>query len=86
MDSKLTVTIDKALIQEAKAIAAKNNTSLSSLIENYLRRITKLEKAGNNELTPLVASLYGVAKLPEGFDEKEFFADFLLEKHHLKNA
>jgi len=37
-------------------------------------------------LTPLVESLYGIASVPPGFDEKEAYFDFLMEKNSEGNA
>ncbi|MGL6267871.1 MAG: DUF6364 family protein, partial [Chitinophagaceae bacterium] len=36
MDTKLTLSIDKQIIEAAKKYARNTNTSLSNLIENYL--------------------------------------------------
>lgn len=42
MSTKLTLSIsDKELIEEAKKYAKEQNQSLSRIIENYLRSITK---------------------------------------------
>ena len=38
-ESKLTVRVPRDLLENAKRYAAQNNTTLSSLIEAYLRRI-----------------------------------------------
>lgn len=39
MKHRLNITVDEALIQQAKRYAAKNNTSLSGLIEESLRKL-----------------------------------------------
>jgi len=41
----ITLSLPKDLIQKAKIIAVKNNTSLSGLLGDYLARITNEEKA-----------------------------------------
>ena len=38
-DTKLTIRISRDLIENAKQFAAENNTTLTNLIEAYLRRI-----------------------------------------------
>ena len=86
MNRKLILTLDTALIQEVKNVAEKHNITISKLIESYLMSLVKQEKPVNQEPTPLVKSLYGIASLPADFDEKSFFTEFLLEKHQLKNA
>ena len=60
MDTKLTLSMDKKVIEKAKKYAAKENTSLSNLIEGFLIRITGNEV--KKELPPLVNSLSGVLK------------------------
>jgi predicted HicB family RNase H-like nuclease len=37
MDAKLTLKLDKAVIEKAKIYAASHKKSLSGLIENYLK-------------------------------------------------
>ena len=40
MDNKITLSFDESVISKAKKYAAKNNISLSRLIEFLLRKIT----------------------------------------------
>lgn len=80
MDKKLTLSLDKAIIERAKSYAKSNNISLSKLIEAYLGALTKNKKE-SSEITPLVKSLSGVIELPTDFDEKESYADYLIEKY-----
>jgi predicted HicB family RNase H-like nuclease len=40
MDTKLTLKLDHAIIEQAKLYAKKKNTSLSKLIESYLGYIS----------------------------------------------
>ncbi|WP_397447028.1 DUF6364 family protein [Polaribacter sp. R77954] len=83
MDSKLTLKLDKAVIEQAKEYAKKNQISLSRLIESYLASLTQKEKSNKKEIeiTPLVESLSGVVKLPKDFDFKKDYRDHLLEKY-----
>ncbi|HEV7382270.1 MAG TPA: DUF6364 family protein [Dyadobacter sp.] len=43
MNTKLTLTIEQSIIEKAKKYAKKTDTSLSSLIENYLKALTSDE-------------------------------------------
>ena len=43
MQSKLTLSIDKYIIEKAKEYARRSNRSLSDIIETYLKRITDHE-------------------------------------------
>jgi hypothetical protein len=80
MDIKLTVKLDEDIINRAKSYAKHKHTSLSRMIEAYLDDITKDEKA-KVEITPLVKSLIGVAKLPPDYDYKKERAKHLEKKH-----
>lgn len=73
MNTKLTLTIDKAVIEQAKAYANKQGRSLSSMIENYLKLVTRNDEkiVAKKELSPIVKSLIGSLKMPVDFDYKE---------------
>lgn len=80
MDTKLTLSLDKSVIDQAKKYAKSNQISLSKLIESYLSSLTKkTEKI--SEITPLVESLSGVINLSSEENTKEDYRDFLIEKY-----
>ena len=80
MDAKLTLSLNKDIIEKAKEYAKANSISLSRLIEFYLASlVTKNEK--ETEITPLVKSLAGVMELPEDYNLKDDYADFLIQKY-----
>lgn len=80
MDTKLTLKLEETIIEKAKVYAKNHKTSISKLIENYLLNITG-EKGNDEKITPLVKSLSGIINLPEGFDHKKGYADFLIGKY-----
>lgn len=80
MDSKLTLSLNKAVIVKAKEYAKSQKISLSRLIEAYLDSLTT-KKAKEIEITPLVKNLSGVVELDEDFDFKNDYADYLNEKY-----
>jgi hypothetical protein len=81
MDTKLTLSIDKNVIEQARKYARKKNTSLSNLIENYLLSITKIGTRKGEQITPLVRSLSGVLKLSGGTDLNKKYAGHLASKY-----
>lgn len=81
MNTKLTLTIEQATIEKAKKYANKRGRSLSNLIENYLKAITREEDTEKIELTPIVKSLKGSFKAPENFDYKKELSKRLTEKY-----
>ncbi|QAA82686.1 hypothetical protein EI546_13580 [Aequorivita sp. H23M31] len=80
MDKKLTLSLKGAVIERAKAYAKAQDTSLSKLIESYLASLTKTNENKSN-ITSLVQSLSGVVTLPENFDHKDAYTDYLIEKY-----
>lgn len=80
MDKKLTLSLDKNTIENAKNYARSNNISLSKLIESYLKSLTK-SMVNTAEITPLVESLSGVISIDEDFDVKNAYTDYLIEKY-----
>lgn len=82
MSTKLTLTIEKEIIEKAKIYAKDKNRSLSDLIENYLKMLTKEEKVIQPEkLSPVVKSLKGSFKMPESMDYKKELRNRLDEKY-----
>lgn len=80
MDTKLTLKLNEAIIEKAKVYAKAKNTSLSGLIENYLRKLTSAKK-GKKSITPLIKSLSGVISLPKNHDDKKDYSDYLTKKY-----
>ena len=81
MDAKLTLSIDKNVARRAKIYARSKGRSLSDLVENYLKLLTKNTSIEDSELTPRVKSLLGCISLPEDFDYKKEKADYLAKKY-----
>jgi hypothetical protein len=83
MDAKLTLKLDKSVIEKAKIYAAEHQHSLSLLVENYLKAITENDKAENNvEISSFVKSLaVGKGEVSEDFDYKKARQEYLSEKH-----
>ena len=81
MDSKLTLSIDKDVVRKAKVYAKSNGRSLSDLVENYLKLLTRNSSIEDSEYSPRVKSLLGCITLPEDFDYKNEVADYLTKKY-----
>ncbi len=81
MNKKLTLTIEHTVIEKAKKYASSKGRSLSDIIENYLKVITKEESVEKIELTPIVKSLKGSFKAPKNFDYKNELTKRLSEKY-----
>lgn len=85
MSTKLTLTLEKEIIEKAKAYAKSHKRSLSNLIEDYLKSILEQNDKLSTEiaLTPIVKSLKGSVKVANtgDFDEKQILEDELLKKY-----
>ena len=80
MDTKLTLSLDKSVIEQAKNYAKSNKVSLSRLIESYLASLTN-KRNNDIEITPLVQSLSGVIDLNQETNSKEDYTNYLMEKY-----
>jgi hypothetical protein len=81
MNTKLTLTIEAEVIGKAKEYARQKGRSLSDIVENYLKAITREEGDENVEITPLVKSLKGSFKAPPDFDYKRELGKGLSDKY-----
>ena len=78
MNTKLTLSLNKSIIEKAKQYAKGNNQSLSQIIESYLEKITSQHpELGDPELD----SIRGIIKLPKDFDLKRESRELRVKKH-----
>jgi hypothetical protein len=74
MNIKLTLSVDKTVIEQAKEYAQSKGVSLSVIIENYLKlslqnKSEKTVDAGDDvQISERVRALRGSVKLPDDFD------------------
>jgi len=83
MTRKLTLTIDPAVIRQAKAYARGKNTSVSRIVEEYLSAISSggTERAFSlNIESPITDSLVGMFRDP-GKEYGAILEEALTEKH-----
>jgi hypothetical protein len=81
MSTKLTLTLDQSIIESAKSYAKGKGRSLSDIVENYLKTISREQTKSEIEITPVVKSLRGSFKAPGDFDYKKELAKGLAEKY-----
>ncbi|MFM8346744.1 MAG: DUF6364 family protein [Bacteroidota bacterium] len=80
MTTKLTLTIDDAVISKAKKYASKKGKSLSGIVQNYLSSLTSREEE-TDQLSPRVRRLMGVISIPENVDYKKELTRQLSKKY-----
>jgi hypothetical protein len=84
MDTKLTLKLDKYVIEKAKEYAASNKRSLSRLIEDYLKALVirkDAEDIEEIEISPFVKSMSTGVDIPADLDYKKDYHNFLEEKY-----
>ncbi len=84
MDTKLTLKLDKSVIERAKEYASSNKRSLSKIIEAYLKLLViqdKKEEEPDMEISPFVKSMSAGVKIPSDIDDKSAYLEHLLSKH-----
>jgi hypothetical protein len=70
MLTKLTLSIDKTVIERSKAYAKETGRSLSKIVEAYLNSITSTENIGTENMSTKFEKLYGAVDIPLDFDHK----------------
>lgn len=81
MKAKLTLRLNKNVIDKAKKFAKKNNQSLSILVENYFNIMSEKDVSPDNDISPNVLELSGIIKLKENFDLKKEYRRHFTEKY-----
>lgn len=81
MTTKLTLSIEKAVIQRAKEYALKTGRSLSDLVESYFDQLTSTDAVEVNGLSPELRKLFGVANISKNMDHKKEIRKILQSKH-----
>lgn len=82
MTTKLTLTIEKSVIEKAKKYAKGTQRSLSEMVQKYLESLVEKEKEVN-ELSPKIKELAGSLKMPENFDYDKALDEYYKEKYKL---
>lgn len=81
MDTKLTLKLNKNVIEKAKIYASDKHMSLSRIVEAYLQSLTSDNSLNEFEISPFVKSMATGVKIPADLDYKMEYSDFLLEKN-----
>lgn len=82
MNTKLTLTIEREVIEVAKKYAKDKGQSLSEMVENYFKLVTvNRRKIETKQLSPRVQKLRGIIKSKEDFDYKKILTEELSRKY-----
>jgi len=81
MDTKLTLKLDKHVIEKAKLYARHRDISLSRMVESYFLALTRDHDLAARDLTGIVAELAGVLAGKDVDVSKQGYADYLARKY-----
>lgn len=82
MLSKLTLSIDRDVIEKAKKYAQSSGRSLSDLIESYLESLTEPEQHTEAfNLPPKLKKLFGAAQIPVALDHRKEIRKIIKSKN-----
>jgi hypothetical protein len=84
MDTKLTLKLDKFVIDKAKDYALSHKRSLSRIIESYLKSLINQDEINDNEemeISPFVKSMATGVNIPDDIDYKREYTDYLSDKY-----
>jgi plasmid stability protein len=87
MDTKLTLKLDKNVIEKAKIYAAEHKHSLSFMVENYLKAVTSMEKKETKDEIKIsnLAKSFTITEEEANLDldYKKELQEILSKKHNL---
>jgi len=81
MKTKLTLTIEKNIIEKAKEFARNSGKSLSDLVERFLEKEIAEVEIQQANIPEEFKGLFGSVNLPADLNEKEAIREILSEKH-----
>lgn len=84
MNAKLTLSLDKEVIEQAKEYAKAKGISISHMVENFLKisiNQKPISEDWEKELSPLIKSLSGVIPPLSDKEVKEEYMEHLEKKY-----
>lgn len=81
MNTKLTLSLNKDIVEAAKQYAKQQNNNLSSIIERYLLKLISDVQTTHPSPTSIVEELSGVISLPSDFNYRDELNSFLTRKY-----
>ena len=81
MDTKLTLKLNREVIEKAKRYTTEKKLSLSRVIENYLSALTSDKANEDFQISPFVKSISSGVEIPADYDYRKDRANDLDEKY-----
>ena len=84
MTTKLTLSVDHSLIAQANAYAKNNGTSVSKMVEQYLRSVLKSSKDTVKSKSDILDALTGILEDPgPNWNEDDARYEYFKKKYDL---
>ncbi len=80
MNAKLTLTLDRQVVEDTRRYARQHGTSLSRLVEGYFSKLTQ-GFSEDSKLSGTVAELAGLVKGAEVDDARDDYTAYLAKKY-----
>ena len=80
MKTKLTLSIEKEVVERAKKFAKESDQTISEMVEGFLRAISR-NQSQPAELSDRLRSLAGKFRLPEGKEDRDVLVEELTKKY-----
>jgi hypothetical protein len=80
--TKLTLSVDEAVVKQAKKLAHQNGRSVSSMFTQYVHAMSRKRKPPARE-GRLARQAAGLIQLPKGRSDRDILTDALMEKYGL---
>ena len=81
MNVKLTLQLEKEIIEKAKSYAKKKNQSLSSLVQDYFNFLSESKPIKEIEISQNIKDISGVVNIDKHFNIKKEYKKHILEKY-----
>ncbi len=81
MNVKLTLNLNKDIIERAKLYARDKNQSLSALVQNYFIFLAEKNQVDDIEISSNVKEISGIINLDNDFNLKKEYGSYILEKY-----
>lgn len=82
--TKLTLSVDQALIRDAKRMASAEGTSLSALISRQLSAMLAFRRRKKEfQIGPITRRATGLVKWPAGKTDRQVLEEALIERYRL---
>lgn len=83
MTTRLTLSADEDVVEQAKRLAAEQKTSVSAMFSRIIRGMAQRKKP-TADLGPVTRHVAGIARLPKGKTPRDVLTDALMDKHGLR--